>query len=171
MGSVGKRRAVIIAAMKSYNIHRPEIVNDADDPDGFKTGYDRIGPKIGASQMGATIYEMPPGQALCPYHYEYPEEEWVIVLEGTATIRHPGGEDQFEPGDVVCFPPGPEGAHQLKNTGSEGNVRVMMFSTQHDPNVAVYPDSDKVGVNTGNADDKFRFRREEAQRDYWDREV
>jgi hypothetical protein len=48
---------------------------------------------------------------------------------------------------------------------------VMMFSTHADPNVAVYPDSDKVGVNTGNPDDKFRFRREEGQRDYWDREV
>jgi uncharacterized cupin superfamily protein len=162
---------VIIAAMETYNINRPEIVHDDDDPEGFKTGYDRFGPKIGAEDIGATIYEMPPGQALCPYHYEYPEEEWVIVLEGTATLRHPGGEDQLEPGDVVCFRPGPAGAHQLKNTGSEGNVRVMMLSTHSDPNVAVYPDSDKVGVGTGNPDDHFRFRREEGKRDYWDREV
>jgi uncharacterized cupin superfamily protein len=157
--------------MKSYNIYRPEIVHDDDDPEGFLTGYDRFGPKIGASQLGATIYELPPGQALCPYHYEYPEEEWVIVLEGTATLRHPDGEDQLEQGDVVCFPSGPEGAHQLKNTGSEGNVRVMMLSTIANLNVAVYPDSDKIGVNTPGRVDNVRLRREDGQRDYWDREI
>jgi uncharacterized cupin superfamily protein len=156
--------------MKTYNINRPEIVHDDDDPKGFQTGYDRIGPKIGASQIGATIYEMPPGEALCPYHYEYPEEEWVIVLEGTATLRHPGGEDQLEPGDVVCFPTGPEGAHQVKNTGSEGNVRVMMFSTKQPVGIAVYPDSDKILAAPGNADDRVMFRRETGV-DYWDRET
>jgi uncharacterized cupin superfamily protein len=157
--------------MKTYNLNRPEIVHDEGDPEGFQTGYDRIGPKIGGSQMGATIYEMPPGQALCPYHYEYPEEEWLIVLEGTATVRHPGGEDQFEPGTVIAFQQGPEGAHQIKNTGSEGNLRVIMISTLADLNVAVYPDSDKIGVNTPLPQDRVRLRREDGQRDYWDREV
>src|SRR5437868_6635841 len=78
--------------MKTYNLNSPEIVHDDDDPKGFQTGYDRLGPKIGASQIGGTVYEIPPGEALCPYHYEYPEEEWLIVLEGTATLRHPGGQ-------------------------------------------------------------------------------
>jgi uncharacterized cupin superfamily protein len=157
--------------MKRHNINKPELVNDEGDPQGYETGYDRFGPKIGATQLGGTVYDLPPGQSICPYHYEYPEEEWVIVLDGTATLRHPDGEDPLEPGDVVCFPPGPEGAHQLKNTGTEGNVRLIMLSTLADPNVAVYPDSDKVGINTGNPDDKFRLRREDGQRDYWDREV
>lgn len=156
--------------MKTYNLNRPQIVHDDDDPAGFQTGYDRIGPKIGASQLGATIYEMPPGQALCPYHYEYPEEEWVIVLEGNATLRHPGGEDQLEPGDVVCFPTGPEGAHQLKNTGSEGNVRVLMLSTKQPVGIAVYPDSDKILASPGNPDDRLMVRRESGV-DYWDRET
>src|ERR671925_611912 len=129
--------------MKRYNLYRPEIVHDEGDPDGYNTGYDRIGPKIGASQMGATIYEMPPGQALCPYHYEYPEEEWLIVLEGTPTLREPGGSSRLEPWDVVCFPTGPSGAHGVRNeTGA-----------------AVYPDSDKVGVWTGNPDDDVLVHR------------
>jgi uncharacterized cupin superfamily protein len=157
--------------MKTYNLNRPEIVHDDDDPEGFQTGYDRLGPKIGASQIGGTVYEIPPGEALCPYHYEYPEEEWLIVLEGTATLRHPGGEDQCEPGDVVCFPTGPEGAHQIKNTGSDGNIRVLMLSTKQPLGIAVYPDSDKIGVYPPNPDDKLMVRREDGQRDYWDREV
>jgi uncharacterized cupin superfamily protein len=157
--------------MKTYNLNNPEIVHDDDDPEGFQTGYDRFGPKIGASQIGGTVYEMPPGEALCPYHYEYPEEEWAIVLEGNATLRHPGGEDQLEPGDIVCFPPGPDGAHQMKNTGSEGNVRVLMLSTKHPVGIAVYPDSDKLGMfPEGNPDDQLMVRRESGV-DYWDRET
>jgi uncharacterized cupin superfamily protein len=156
--------------MKRVNIHRPEIAHDESDPDGYHTGYDRLGPKIGASQLGATIYEMPPGQSICPYHYEYPEEEWLLVLEGTATLRHPGGEDDLEPGDLVCFPTGPEGAHKVTNRASDGNLRVMMFSTKAPTGIAVYPDSDKIGVYPPNSDDRLMVRRESGV-DYWDRET
>ena len=156
--------------MKRVNIHRPEIGHDEGDPDGYQTGYDRLGPKIDATQLGATIYEMPPGQSICPYHYEYPEEEWLLVLEGTATVRHPGGEDELEPGDLVCFPTGPEGAHKVTNRASEGNLRVMMLSTKASTGIAVYPDSDKIGVYPPNSDDRLMVRRESGV-DYFDREV
>jgi uncharacterized cupin superfamily protein len=156
--------------MKRVNIHRPEIGHDEGDPEGYQTGYDRLGPKIGATQLGATIYEMPPGQSICPYHYEYPEEEWLLVLEGTATVRHPGGEDELEPGDLVCFPTGPEGAHKVTNRASDGDLRVMMFSTKAPTGIAVYPDSDKIGVFPPNSDDRLMVRRESGV-DYWDRET
>ncbi len=156
--------------MKSVNIHRPEIGHDEGDPEGYQTGYDRLGPKLGATQLGATIYEMPPGQSICPYHYEYPEEEWLLVLDGTATVRHPGGEDELGPGDLVCFPTGPEGAHKVTNRASDGNLRVMMLSTKPDVSIAVYPDSDKIGVYPPNRDDRLMVRRESGV-DYFDREV
>lgn len=156
--------------MKKINLNRPEIVHDADDPEGYQTGYDRLGPKIGASQLGASIYDMPPGQSICPYHYEYPDEEWLIVLEGTATVRHPQGEEELEPGDVVCFPTGPDGAHKVTNKASEGNLRVMMLSTKAPTSVAVYPDSDKIGVFPPNSDDRLLVRRESGV-DYFDREA
>jgi len=156
--------------MKRVNVHQPEIGHDEGDPDGYQTGYDRLGPKIGASQLGATIYEIPPGQSICPYHYEYPEEEWLLVLEGTASVRHPGGEDELEPGDLVCFPTGPEGAHKVTNRASDGNLRVMMFSTKAPTGIAVYPDSDKIGVFPPNSDDRLMVRRESGV-DYFDREI
>ena len=42
----------------------------------------RTGPVLGAKNTGASLYEWPPGEALCPYHYEWAEEEWLLVLEG-----------------------------------------------------------------------------------------
>jgi uncharacterized cupin superfamily protein len=158
-----------MAGVKRHNIFRPEIVHDEGDPAGYETGYDRFGPKIGAKHLGATVYELPPGQSVCPYHYEYTEEEWLIVLEGVATVRTPEGEEELEPGEAVCFPTGPEGAHKITNKGIDEDVRVLMISNVSSTSVAVYPDSDKIGVYPPDKRDKLRFRRETSV-DYWDRE-
>jgi uncharacterized cupin superfamily protein len=151
------------------NLDRIEIAYNVDDPAGYKVGHFRLGPLIGASAMGATVYELHEGQSICPYHYEYGCEEWVIVLSGHPMLRHPAGEDALEPGDVVCFPEGPEGAHKLTNPTAE-TVRVILFSDKPSLAVAVYPDSDKIGVFPGDERDKIMVRRESAV-DYFDGEL
>lgn len=155
--------------MRRANLFSAEVAHDADDPVGFEAGYVRLGPQIGATAMGATVYELGPGQSNCPYHYEYGCEEWLLVVEGRVTIRHPGGEDELEPGDLVCFPEGPEGAHRVTNK-SDGTVRVMILSTKGDPAIAVYPDSDKIGIFSGNDADQVMVRRE-SNVGYWDGEI
>ena len=84
--------------MRRYNLNEPGFVDDETDPDGYKTAYDRIGPKVGGDKLGATHYLIRPGQHLCPYHYEYAEEEWLLVLEGRPSVRHPGGTDELREG-------------------------------------------------------------------------
>jgi uncharacterized cupin superfamily protein len=155
--------------VERVNLFSAEVQRDDDDPEGYEAGYLRLGPLLGAAMLGGTIYELGPGQSNCPYHYEYGNEEWLIVLEGRLTVRHPEGETELEPGDVVCFAVGPAGAHKLTNRG-EGRVRLLMLSTKIDPSVAVYPDSDKIGVWPGAQEDNILVRRESAV-DYWDREL
>jgi uncharacterized cupin superfamily protein len=138
--------------MRSVNIASPEFSYDAGDPEGFRSGMRRFGKDVGASLLGATVYELPPGQAVCPYHYEYGEEEWLLVLEGRPTVRHPEGSDELAAWDVVCFGLGPAGAHRVSNE-TEATVRILMFSNVEHPAVTVYPDSDKIGVWTGNRED------------------
>lgn len=144
--------------VRRINISDPTFRYDADDPEGFRSGMFRFGPQLEAKQLGTTVYELPPGQALCPYHYEYAEEEWLLVLEGRPTVRHPGGADTLEPWDVVLFPTGPDGAHQVRNDTDE-TVRVLMYSTVEHPAATVYPDSDKIAIWTGNEDDNVIVRR------------
>jgi uncharacterized cupin superfamily protein len=103
---------------------------------------------VGAEQTGMTVYELPPGQLVCPYHYEYGEEEWVLALQGRPFVRTPEGTEELEPFDVVFFPRGPEGAHQVGNRTREW-ARVLMWSNVVTPSATAYPDSDKVGVWTG----------------------
>ena len=144
--------------MKAINIEAPEFAYDTDDPEGYRAGMARLGPLVGAEQLGASVYELPPGQSICPYHYEHAEEEWLLVLAGTPSLRHPGGVEQLAPWDVVCFPRGPEGAHKVTND-TEHPARVLMFSTVIWPAVTVYPDSDKIGVFTPGRIDNVMVRR------------
>ena len=120
-------------------------------PDGFRRNSTRVGATLGAARTGLSVYELPPGQAVSPYHYEEPEEEWLLVVSGTPTLRHPGGEDQLEPWDLVFFPAGPAGAHLVRNN-SESTVRVAIFSSSMATvGAVVYPDSDTIWAWT--ADD------------------
>jgi uncharacterized cupin superfamily protein len=120
-------------------------------PEGFRRNSSRVGAALGAARTGLSVYELPPGQAIGPYHYEEPEEEWLLVVSGTPTLRHPGGEEQLEPWDVVFFPSGPAGAHLVRNS-SESTARVAMFSSKSAAaGAVVYPDSEMIWMWT--ADD------------------
>jgi uncharacterized cupin superfamily protein len=155
--------------MRRINIANPAFEYDSTDPEGFRVGMLRFGPALEAKRTGTTVYELAPGQAICPYHYEYGEEEWLLVLTGRPTLRTPDGSEQLEPWDAVCFPEGPSGAHGVRNETDE-TVRVLMYSTVSPTAVTVYPDSDKVGVWVDNPDDKLVLPRSSAT-DYFSGEV
>jgi uncharacterized cupin superfamily protein len=141
---------------------------DDGDPEGYRSGVARVGKAAGGQALAVKVFEMPPGQSVCPYHYEY-EEEWLLVLEGVVVVRIPDGEHELGPGELVCFPAGPGGAHKASNRGQE-TARVMMFSSAREPAVAVYPDSEKIGVWPGNPEDHVMLRRADGAVDYWDGE-
>jgi len=154
-----------LVAVKRVNIAEPTFKYDDADPERFSFGSFRFGQLLDAQELGTTVYELPPGESICPYHYEYAEEEWLIVLLGKPTLRHPDGTDELEPWDVVCFPRGPEGAHQVRNDTVEV-VRVLMYSTVKHPAATVYPDSDKIAIWTGNREDDLIVHRSSGV-DYW----
>lgn len=140
--------------MQRISLTSPAFEYDDDDPDGFRSGMHRFGKQVGAEQTGTTFYELPPGEALCPYHYEYAEEEWLLVVSGRPTVRGPDGSHQLALNDVVFFARGPAGAHQVRNDTDEP-ARVLMWSAVLHPTATVYPDSDKIAIWTGNPDDSL----------------
>ena len=155
--------------MRRVSLSDRKLTYDPKDPEGFRSGLFRVGPGLGATQTGASLYELPPGQAVCPYHYEYGEEEWLLVLEGRPSVRTTEGTEQLEPFDLAFFPKGPGGAHQICN-GTESSVRVLMWSTVVYPTATAYPDSDKVGIWTGEAAEDLIVRRS-SKVDYFDGEA
>jgi uncharacterized cupin superfamily protein len=151
------------------NLFSAEFEYDDEDPEGYRCGVAPVGRDAGGSATNVKLYEMPPGQSLCPYHYEY-EEEWLLVLEGELVLREPAGERAIGRGELVCFPAGPEGAHKLTNRAPAA-ARLVMFSSAREPAVAVYPDSDKIGVFTPDRRDRLMVRRANGQEDYYAGEV
>src|SRR3954452_17025429 len=112
--------------MLTFNVFDATFEYDATDPEPFRGGHIRLGPKLGASQLGATVYELPPGQSGCPYHYES-KEEWLWVLARQLTVRPPEGESVLGRAAAPVCPSGPAGAHRTPNRGDEP-VRLLMLA-------------------------------------------
>lgn len=154
--------------MRRTDVLSVECVYDPSDPDGYHSAFADIAQAVGGDTLAVKVYELPAGESVCPYHYEY-EEEWLLVLDGTVVVRAPDGEHELVRGEVVCFAPGPAGAHKVTNRRTE-MARIIMFSSARKPAVAVYPDSDKLGVWPGNPDDEMMLRRTDGNVAYWDGE-
>ncbi len=101
--------------------------------------------RVAGEHLGASLYEVPPGESTFPYHYELGNDELLVVIAGHPTLRDPDGERELRPGDCVLFPSGPAGAHQIVNRSDEA-VRVLLVSNFAIPRGAVQPDSDKIMI-------------------------
>ena len=95
--------------------------------------------------LSAAVWELEPGATQAPYHFHHGGEELLIVLRGTPTLRGPDGERELKEGEVVHFPRGPEGAHQLSNR-SDALVRYVVAASQGSPEIIEYPDSGKIAA-------------------------
>jgi uncharacterized cupin superfamily protein len=137
--------------------------------DGYRHRVTAFGKQLGATLLGGSLYELPPGEKTWPYHYEQGCEEWALVVSGRPTLRSPDGEQELEPGDVAVFPEGPAGAHQVANN-TDGLVRVVFFSSKSPLAVVHYPDSGKVGI-WSQGEGYQAMLRDEPKLDYWEGEL
>ena len=117
---------------------------------------------IGSSMTRST------GNTQGPVHTHHANEEWVIVLRGEPTLRTHEGEQQLREGDVVAFPRGKEGAHQIRND-TDAPVRVLMLSTLIAPDIVEYLDTGKIGARSV-AGERIIFARPGPELEYWEGE-
>jgi uncharacterized cupin superfamily protein len=104
----------------------------------------------GMRQLGASLYEIEPGASAFPRHYHCANEEAIYVLEGEGTLSLGAAEVRMGAGDFASLPRGSEYAHRLRNC-SDRPLRYLCFSTMIEPDVGVYPDSNKLSVIAGSA--------------------
>ncbi len=160
--------------MTRANVFDPDLEPGADDPPGYRTLGAQVAAEAGTERLGASLYELPPGQSICPYHWHAANEELLIVLRGRPTLRTPDGERELAEGEVVAFPRGERGAHKVTNR-TDAPVRVLIVSEMNEPEIAVYPDSGKLmareqASGTPATGVRAIFRRDDAV-DYWDGEI
>ncbi len=147
-----------------FNVHGDEWDRSEERP-GWRSRGAWVGQRIGGELIGASLYELDPGERLFPYHTHHANEEWLVVVAGRPTVRTPEGEDELREGDVVAFRRGDEGLHQVRN-GTDEPVRVLMLSTLLAPEVVAYPDSGKLGVRDAKGD-RILLARPGPTLDYW----
>ena len=59
--------------------------------DKFESRSARIGPPLGAKDLGYSYDVVPPGKRSCPFHSHRGEEEMFFIVKGAGTLRY-GGE-------------------------------------------------------------------------------
>jgi uncharacterized cupin superfamily protein len=104
----------------------------------------RVGERAGAEELGASLYELRPGDEMV-FHYHVQREELLVVLAGRLQLRTASGWEELPEGEVVSFPRGERGAHGYRNN-SDAPVRLLMISEMNGPNISVYPDTNQVGI-------------------------
>ncbi len=164
------------SSIRIANLHEPMELHRRSHGEAYASGHALLSPGLGARKLGYNLTEIPPGKKAFPYHFHHVNEELFLVLSGTGSIRTPDGESPLKPGDLVSCPPGPEGAHQIVNTGKEP-LRYLALSTVEDPELVEYPDAGKYGVIAGRKPGRpitdaafhaFAFTKDRV--DYWEGE-
>jgi uncharacterized cupin superfamily protein len=153
--------------MKVFNLNAEEWPHVEERP-GWRARGVSVAAQVGAELIGASMYELDPGNRLWPYHTHHANEEWLIVLGGRPTLRTQEGERELAEGDVVAFPRGKKGFHQLRND-TDAPIRVLMLSTLIRPDVVEYADSGKVGARSIDGE-RILMSRPGPLLDYWDGE-
>jgi uncharacterized cupin superfamily protein len=88
--------------------------------------------------LGGSLYELERGN-FAIFHFHHGSEELLIVLRGRPTLRTSEGERQLEEGEVVHFPTGRDGGHEIRN-GTDETVRYVVAGIRVSPEVVEYPD-------------------------------
>src|SRR6186997_987117 len=153
--------------MKSFNLNSDEW-DGTRDREGWRIKGALVGQHIGGELIGATMSEVEPGAKLWPYHTHHLNEEWVLVVRGEPTLRTPEGEHVLKEGDVVCFPRGKDGAHQIINR-TDSPIRVLMLSSMIRGEVIEYLDTGKV-LAKGAEDEDIMFARPGPSAEFWEGE-
>jgi uncharacterized cupin superfamily protein len=143
------------------------VFDEPREHPGFTCRRARLGRQAGTEKLGLSLWELPAGEAAYPYHWHLAEEEAVVVLEGRPSLRTPDGWRELDQGEVVSFPVGERGAHQIANR-TDATVRFLAVSNQQ-PDIVVYADSGKVGAfeRRPEGGGLYKIFRSDDAVDYW----
>jgi uncharacterized cupin superfamily protein len=137
-----------VVAGSDHVVHEDDVQAHETDNGSFANSRRLLGLATRAQRLGCSLYEIPPGRRSFPYHWHAANEEAIYVLEGEGMLRLAGREVAIRKGCYATLRAGEAGAHQVLNTGTTV-LKYLCFSTMIEPEIAFYPDSEKVALFVG----------------------
>ncbi len=101
------------------------------------------------NKLYCDIYEIPPGKANWPHHYHTCNEEVFYIIEGHGEVLTESEVLKVKSGDVLRFPAGEKGVHQLKNTSDSVTLKYLDVGTSNIPDVVFMPADNKMELFLG----------------------
>jgi uncharacterized cupin superfamily protein len=160
--------------MDAVNLYATEWDGERD-LEGFGLRFASVGARLGGELLGATLWELRPGQRTL-FHCHHGNEELLVVLSGSPVVRTGDGECVLRRGDMMIFPRGRRGSHAVRNPSDEPAC-YLFVSTMFEPDVLELPESGKIGIFAGapprmGSDAPLElFVRTDAGVDYYDGET
>jgi hypothetical protein len=103
------------------NLYEPDF--DAEqDREPFKWRRARIGRQAGTQKLGASLFEIEPGASTFQLHAHHANEELLVVVAGTPTLRTIDGEREL----------------------AAGEARVLIVSTMLAPEINEFPETGRL---------------------------
>jgi uncharacterized cupin superfamily protein len=139
------------------NLFEPTWDFEGEQGDGMARAV-QLGRHAGAGRLGATLYELESGAISSPLHFHHGAEEMLFVIAGEPSLRTgEAGEEEraLATGEVVAFPPGRAGTHQILNRAA-APARVLVCSTNDLPEVAEQVETGLTVVLTAEYDRLYR---------------
>jgi uncharacterized cupin superfamily protein len=100
----------------------------------------------GLTQFGVNIDTLMPGAVSSDRHWHTAEDEFLYVLDGTATVIDDDGAHALAPGDACCWPHGDPNAHHLHNK-TDVPLSYLIVGSRVAQDICHYPDYDEKQVN------------------------
>lgn len=114
-----------------------------------------VGDLFGLTQFGANATRLRPGAASAQRHWHACEDEFIVILEGEATLKTDEGETVMKAGMMAGFPAGDQNGHQLINTG-KSDLYYIEIGYRSPVDRVEYPDADMLFVRDADGEHMLR---------------
>jgi uncharacterized cupin superfamily protein len=88
--------------------------------------YRRLAPATGITDFGVSHVTLEPGAWSGQRHWHAGEDEFAVMISGTALLIDDTGQTPLSPGDCVAYPKGDGNAHHIVNNSQADCIFVVV---------------------------------------------
>ena len=140
--------------MPKIDLERIEQVNRTGYPPPFNREvagrwYRRLAPATGLTDFGVSHVTLKPGAWSSQRHWHDGCDEFVVILEGEATLVEDDGETLMKAGDCAAWPKGSTNGHHLRNESAKDCVLLAIGAAGLGGGAGGYSDIDMMWTADG----------------------